>query len=471
MVTILPQKQMSAFGQAASGFGAGLLNKLSDEIPKRMEEKRLSQGLQALAQDGKNLSNTEYIARLESIPGVSAEGKRQLSDAKYRESLIDAYKPKAKYENRFTTQGKATYQDSEKAEKDEAAELLQTRKDRQTREDIKFGNFNKNSPNKSGSVRADNVISGEVGVPSIGPKNPVAPEALPSGRSTPEQANAEIGDLLQRGLAPDVPTAMAMQKENEQRRIDQSETVRAQNEYLNSEQGKLRQKFDTQLSLKLHKSSKADTLNDISGDMQNNLVRGMEKALAENPNLSVDDVVNDWTNRGLQLAKTKTQFLTLADGIGFSDYFSNAKENKLKEYSTIFERAGNSEEYDKLLQSEVGLSPQVAASIAYPRSNGASKAVKSYKTNPIPTPDGRDKQARNVVAHLDKNITDSDSLLAIANDLRDKDPLFDQKAFFEQLSLEKDLLRLTERQRLEIAEGVSGTFPNWNDFLISRTKG
>lgn len=461
---------MSAFGQAASGFGAGMLNKLSEEIPKRMEEKRLSQGLQALAQDGPNLSNTEYIARLESIPGVSAEGKRQLSEAKQKENLNNAYRPQPKYENRFTTQGKSTYQDSEKAEKNEAAELLQTRKDRQTREDISFGNFNKNSPNKSGSVRADNVISGEVGVPSIGPKNPVAPEALPTGRSTPEQANAEIGDLIQRGLAPDVPTAMAMQKENEQRRIDQSETVRAQNEYLNTEQGKARQKFNTQLSLKLHKLNLADTLNDISGDMQNNLVRGMERDLAKNPKLSVDDAVNDWTNRGLQLAKTKTQFLTLADGIGFSDYFSDAKENKLKEYSTIFERAGNSEEYDKLLQSEVGLSPQASASISYPRSDGAAKAVKSYKPNTTLSLDGRDKQARNVVAHLDRNISESDSLLAIAKDLRDKDPFFDQKAFFEQLGLEKDLLRLTERQRLEIAEGVSGTFPNWNDFLISKTK-
>jgi hypothetical protein len=90
MVTILPQKQMSAFGQAASGFGAGLLNRLADDIPKRMEEKRLSQGLQALAQDGPHLSNTEYIARLESIPGVSAEGKRQLSEAKQKESIANA---------------------------------------------------------------------------------------------------------------------------------------------------------------------------------------------------------------------------------------------------------------------------------------------------------------------------------------------------------------------------------------------
>lgn len=468
MVTVLPQKQMSPFGQAASSFGAGLLNKLSDEIPKRMEEKRLSQGLQALAQDGPNLSNTEYIARLESIPGVSAEGKRQLSEAKQKESLINAYKPKAKYENRFTTQGKASYDDSAKAEEEELNQSVQKRKDRQAREDITFGNFNKNSTSKSGSIeRSPNVISGETGVQSIGPGNPTAPEAMPVPPWSQEKMNEVIGQNMAK--TNDFDLSVKLAKEQEQREKDQGENVRAQNEYLNTEQGKARQKFDALLSLKLHKS-KADTLNDISGDMQNNLVRGMERDLAKNPNLSVDDAVNDWTNRGLQLAKTKTQFQTLADGIGFSDYFSNATENKLKEYSTIFERAGNSEEYDKLLQSKVGLSPQAAASIAYPLSKGASSIVKSYKTNSTLDLTGRDKSARSIVSNLGNHINENDSLLAIAKDLRDKDPFFDQKSFFEQLSLEKEFLPLTERQRLEIAEGVSGTFPNWNDFLITRTK-
>lgn len=468
MVTILPQKQMSAFGQAASGFGAGLLNRLSEDIPKRMEEKRLSQGLQALAQEGPNLSNTEYIARLESIPGVSAEGKRQLSEAKQKESLINAYKPKSTYENRFTTQGKGTYKDSEKAEKQEASESLQNIEDRRLRKDITFGNFDKNSPNKSGSIRSDNVISGEVGVPSLGPGNPTAPEARMIPRHTPEQRNENIGRFMDMGH--NFETAARLADDQEQREINQAETVRAQNEYLNLEQIKAKEKFKDQLSLKLHKSGE-DTLKDISGDMQNNLMRGMERDLANNPRLSVDDAVNDWTNRGLQLAKTKTQFQTLADGIGFSDYFSNATENKLKEYSTIYERAGNSEEYFKALQSEVGLSPQAAASIAYPRSKGASSIIKSYKANPVPVLAERDKQARNVVSNLGDKINENDSLLAIAKDLRDKDPFFDQKAFFEQLSNDKDFLPLTGRQRLEIAEGVSGTFPNWNDFLISRTKG
>ena len=77
-----------------------------------------------------------------------------------------------------------------------------------------------------------------------------------------------------------------------------------------------------------------------------------------------------------------------------------------------------------------------------------------------------ENSARKIAIELENSIDSDDSILSIARELSLKDPNFDQASFFDQLSEDKDRIRLNDRQRLELAERKPGFIPYWGDILV-----
>ncbi len=119
------------------------------------------------------------------------------------------------------------------------------------------------------------------------------------------------------------------------------------------------------------------------------------------------------------------------------------------------------------------MSPQAAAQISYPINKKLNKEIvgekhirkRGYMLNRIP-----ERNAMAVAEKVKEELTDSDSILAIAKKLTDVYPSFDESLFFSQLSQDLESGRFNPRQKREIAEGKKGFFPYWGDTWFSFLK-
>jgi hypothetical protein len=333
----------------------------------------------------------------------------------------------------------------------------------QSLEDVNFGQ-KPGMPSKKSAISneaASQIVSpDERGQPQVNTKNPLRPEAKIPKPFTAEQRIDEIGKLGERFPHLSYPELSQMQAENEARYMGQSEAERKEDERLRATQDRLQNKFQSSLEKKLQKKG-PETFADLTGEMQNNLIRGMERDLASNPSLSEDDAVNTWTQKGLDLAKAKSKLNGIADSSLFALPIILDKENyrrQLSDLGDIYRKAGNSEEFYNTLQTKFNMSPQGASTLAYPLNKDLTshlnKAEKGKKSN-----------ARNIAIGIEDKITPNDSLLTIGRQLLMNDADFNIRDFFNQLSEDKDEIGLTQRQRRELTE--SGQWgPSWGDMLI-----
>jgi hypothetical protein len=88
MVQVLPQKQMSPFGQILSGFGQGL----SETLPKALEQRRLASHLKQFEQESPNLSPMQQQTRLMAIPGLSPLDRQTYADLARKTAKANAMK-------------------------------------------------------------------------------------------------------------------------------------------------------------------------------------------------------------------------------------------------------------------------------------------------------------------------------------------------------------------------------------------
>jgi len=153
--------------------------------------------------------------------------------------------------------------------------------------------------------------------------------------------------------------------------------------------------------------------------------------------MTVADAVHKWTNKALDYAKTKDNLRGLAGSNLFAlPLILNKGEmlNKLKSFQKQFAEFGNLEEYYNILQSDVNLSPQASAQIAYPPSAKINDYIDSIKT-PAFQGTGFKRATERSSAYADKilelGVTNRDSLLSIMRSIQEKDPYFDQNAFLD----------------------------------------
>jgi hypothetical protein len=326
--------------------------------------------------------------------------------------------------------------------------------------DVSFQGGGKGGPSKQGKPTFDLEREKGFGEPQVNPNNPLREEAQPRGPWSPEKRLDEIDLLHQQFPNLTYNEIDAMAKENEARDLAQPEAERARDENLEKAQQKLETRFDQLIKTKLQKGDEEGVYEDITGEMLANAKRVMGRELRTNPNASVDDVAQRMSDKLLDLAKAKKQLTGLAD-VGLANPLKKSENlAKLKSYQKIFEQTGNKEEYFNLLQSDFSLSPQGAAFVAFPRSKKINEFLANSKRSNIH--DGP-QNSRKIASNIENLMTADDSLLAIARQLRESDPFFDQKAFFDQIREDQENIRLTPRQQRELGEGVSDITPSWGD--------
>lgn len=425
-------KQGNIFGRIGSGVGQGL----AEQVPKEIERSRLASGLQQFEQDSANLSPMQQLARLSAIPGITPQMIQSFTELGKQQGLRSSLK-----QGRNQPQGQPA---------------------QDPRITAALEKINTGSQAKSSRIDIpENVPREAVGQEQIVPGNPLRPEVKTFRPPTDDEYRDRLDYIWDR--TPSLTFDQAKQETNDyfQRQSNLTAAERAEDARQEGIQEATNKKFDDQLQTKLQKAG-TGIFKDLTGEMKINLQRGMQRDIAKG-DISVDDAVNKWTNKALDLAKTKTQLDKLGKGQNTLTSFFKQNEtlDKLKSYQQTFKEADNLEEFFNILKSEdFGMSPQAAAQIAYPRSNSVNKAIKDVKDIDYFS---QIKDSKKAAINIEDSLTRGDSILAIAKNLSDIYENFNQRAFFEQLREDRDKLGLSAQQGREIDEGVSDWIPNWGD--------
>jgi hypothetical protein len=452
------QKKESIAGRLGKGLGQGL----SETVPKEIERSRLSTGLKKFAENSSNLSPQQQIAEIAGLPGVTPQLIETMGQLARQQSIRNNLEASRGGRTNTKTPTPSPEQDFRNIE---FAGGIQ-RPEQQSNQNIQ--------------EQTRNVSPREKGQPQINPKNPLREEAQPGIPPSSEQVYDRALDIL--AIDPQLGLQGAWDQAIKEFNIDlaRPEAERKRDEALRETQERIEGKFKEALETKLHKkfkpgSGEESIYSQLPGEYYTDLVRGLEKDLRENKKSSEKDVIDDWSTRGLDLTKTKSQLEKYAKSdFGLKNLINKkAGKDKLDQYSNIYKKAGNSEQYFNYLKSDMGFSPQGAASVAFPLSKDLNKTVDRINKKSASLIDESNFIGggsygfgyHDLINDISKNIKDDDSLLSLSFKLKEKDPFFNQQEFFEEMNTRQDELRFNARQRREIAEGVSDWFTNWSDFL------
>jgi len=435
------------FGKIGKSFGEGL----STQIPKEIERKRLSEGLQKLSQED-NLTPFERFSKLSAIPGITPQ---------MIQSGSELLKQQATRQNVKTRAGRLTGQDIQ----DEMKNLSSNASPNIN--DIRFGQTKPqrgNVPNRQEEEAAPqgNFPSGE---PQIVEKNPLAPELQSRLPWTPDQVMNEIDKTWDQYPELTFPEIQQLVKDKEARSLAEPEVYKKQQEDLKKTQEDVNEEIEAQLRRKLQVPKDKEIWDKLSGESHNRIERGVSRDLRKNPKANVKDLVNTWTDRALQNDKVKNEIKKIANR-DLNEKIFKAPENlsKLKSHGKSFKEFGNSEEYYNILQSDLDASPEGAASIAYEPSDIAQKYISKIKpSNANNYYENTLKYANDLPSYLTRN----DSVLSLAAKIKEKDPFFDIKTFLEEVRTIEDEVALTGPQKLQLnTRGTGEFFPNWGDIFL-----
>jgi hypothetical protein len=443
MVQIIEQ-QGSPFGRLGKGIGQGL----SEQIPKEIDRYRLSEGLQNLEKDAANLTPLQQYTRLAAIPGITPSMIQALPEILKNQSTRQAYAKK--------------YGAGQQKEDDS--------KISPSLKEVPFGGerFANRPQRPSFEKQSEQQTINEEGQPLIVDKNPLRPEAQPRAPWTTEKRNEQIYRNFEEFPNLNLQENLKMVEDQEARELSQSEAERTRDEYLKKIRKDLDDEFTNQLEIKLQKTNEG-VYKDVTGENISRTKRLIERDLRTKPNANIADVVNKRTDQLLDLAKTKSQLNKLANR-SLADKINPLKKsdtfNKLKSYQKTFQESGNSEEFFNILKSRENgfeLSPQAAASIAYPLNKNLDSYISNIKPSNVTN---FSQNSRKYADEIQKYLTGNDSILSIIYNLRVKDPLFNQSEFLEQLRSDRENVALTSRIGRELDEGESDFLPNWSDIMI-----
>ncbi len=478
----------SILGRIGTGVGEGL----AEQLPKEMDRSRLSSGLKQFEQDASGLSPMQQIARLSAIPGVTPQMIDSMSKFAMQNREENAYR------NGNGGFGAPPTQEQPSSAMPQPAPGMPSNQGQPVSQPAQ-----QNAPNGALPQRAEqqqqqskknpNVSPEESGQKGIVNTSLVSENALPKIPWSPQQRNESIRQYVGQGFT--AQQAKDLTADDESRYLESASAYEARDEALKKKQKEARSELDRQLVTKMQKTS-SEVANELSGPILINLQRGMERDI-RNTDRTLEDIANDWSNRGLALAEAKTSLETLAHTTGIESIGKETEVwDKLKSYSKIFNKAGSSKQFVNILQKDMNLSPQSSSLIGYPPSKDVESYIKKLK-NPqakpwqmgyeaperatkkpwepgykpptsrkIMTPEQAEDNSRKIARDISEKITTNDSLLGIARDLSNRDPSFDQRAFFNQLREIADELPLNDRQELELARGEPDIVPTWGDLLV-----
>lgn len=433
-------KQPSIFGRLGTGIGKGL----AEQVPKEIERGRLASGLQELGQQ-KNLTPFQQFAQLSAIPGITPQMIESGSNLLRQQAQRQGYANRGKEGTQGIPESQGPSLNS-----------------------VDFANLNQGKPS-SKATSSNQIPQGNypAGQPQIVEKNPLSKELQPAIPWTPEQRDSEISRVWDQNPQLTFPEVSQIVADNERRYLAAPEAYKKQQEDLEGIQNKVNAEVEKQLRKKLHipKDKEIYEGNKITGESLNRVERGVSRDLRMNPNANVNDLVNKWTDLALRNDVDKNNLSTLA-GRGLDEKLFKKGETleKLKSISKSFKEFGNSEEFYNTLKTDFGLSPEGAASIAYPLSKSADNYVGKIKESNAAN---YNQNAIKYANELSNYLTREDSILSIAKQIKEHDPFFDIKTFLSEVRDIQDELGLTAQQKTEInTRGIADLFPNWGDIFL-----
>ena len=453
--------QPNIFGRIGTGVGQGL----AEQLPKELENYRLKTGLKNIADqaDSGKLSPAQFLAQTAGTYGVTPQ-------------IVQSMGELAKIQNQGNAYKNAAVGGQQGARQPQASPQMQPQQDPRN---VTFANL---QPSTAGQGQQQqntpNVSPKESGQPQIVGENPLDPKFMARQPWTPQQRNQAIAEHIGQGFLPDQAAQMAA--DDEDRYLGVPEVEEQNLTKLKGRQADAKAAFQNHLETKLQKRGD-NTFEDLTGEMQKNLERGMERDLKTNPKASIEDVANDWSNRALNLVKAKKIVEKIGKTTGIENLWKGKdSETKLKAAQQVFEKAGNLEEFYNILgNNDFGMSPQGRSEIAFPLSQKKEKVINSIIKTPVKNgrfgeipPSNDEREAYAVKAALDiqnAGLDENDSLLTIARKLSLRDPYFDQNAFFGEFLPEKKIKGLNDRHEREAIEGKHGLIPNWGDIKYLHT--
>lgn len=470
-------KKASIFGRIGENLGRGL----AEQLPQEIERSRLASGLSSFEREHENLNPMQQLARLSAIPGITPQMIQSFSDLAKINNKGNAFR-RAAGMSPGIDQGEPSFRSSPDLSEVKQANLLDQAANAGLPMQHEFNpSYNPDKPSgnqipTNDQVKNDKKLTHEdpllSGRSQLGNFSLADPRALTKFPWTPNQRKVSIVGYMQQGFTPE--QAQELAADDEARDLATASVVQKQQEEKETRERKAEDILTKQLETRLQKSGEG-VYKDITGDMLADLKRAMSKAVVENPNASAEDIAEDFSKRALRLAKTKKEVEGLGETTGIESVFTGDKVlNKLRSYQKVFEESGNQEEYYNILRGKFGLSPQGAAMVAFPATKNVKRFVDDYKPNNIrwgkygamPDPEKILNNSRKAALDVEKIIDSDDSLLSIARMLSERDPHFDQRVFFEQLSKDLKNSRLTDRQKSELGLGEKDILPTWGDIKI-----
>jgi len=458
-------KQGNIFGRIGSGLGKGL----AEQLPKEVERSRLASSLRDIGQN-KDLNQFERFAALASAPGSTPQIVHSGTELLKQQQIKEAYRRGSGIGTQRNEQGYGVEQQGSPNIRD-----------------IRFGQFPDQPRSQNSGETIPTYSSTEDKVranPGAANENPLEEKFIPPNPWNQNMQESAINEAFDRGIATNFDEANGYA--NQQKKIyeDAPEAYRKQLEYKRGVDQNVDQLFDKQLQTRLQKEGN-ETYKDATGDFQLKLKKQARNAVATGK-MNEEQAAEFYSNKALELAKAKNRVLEIANRDIWDRITPTRKEENLKNLMHLaktFSDSDSSQELFDLLRTDtsnkeaiglqdilpigqassrqngLGLSAGGAAIIAFRPSKAESNLIKSTSIgakNPV-------QQTKSFAEEVLKNLTPKDSFLSIARNMKQKDPNFDENAFFDYLRDNSERYSSDPRLTLEVSRGVSDFFPNWRD--------
>lgn len=452
-------KQANIFGKIGERTG----QHLAEQLPKEVERSRLAQGLQQLESEGQNLTPQQYYSRALQIPGLVDRPQvvQSLAELAKQQQIRSAY---ANRKNRLTNQQEGT----------PTKGLPQQNIDQQnSNQQIESGKlYGQIARSPQDQVIPSNLPREQEATsnPPAASQNPLEKQFIPSSPWSQEKNENAINEAFDNGFATNFNEAQAYANNQRELYENAPEKYRAQLDYKKGVDKEVDDLFDKQMEIRLQKAG-PETFKDLTGDLQLNLKKQAKNSVATGK-MTPEQAAEYYSKKGLDLVKDKNRALEIANRDIWDRILPSKKEESIKNLQHIaknFSEMGSDEDFYNFLitdkvdengkQIGMGLSPGGGALIQYAR----TPKVKNLINNTKISSKNPSESTRNFAQNLFKEMTPKDSFLAIARQMKEQDPNFDEYAYFDYLRENKNQYGSIPRLDREVNRGVSDFFPNWRD--------
>lgn len=447
-------------GNLGSRLGAAVGSGIASTLPKEVERMRLSQGLKDLGKM-ENASPFERFAALAGIPGITPQMIESGAE------LLKQQRMRKAYGQSQGSQG-------------QSGQMGQQPQPGQDFRDVQFGQTGESpmvpASQSQAALQPGSTEQQALTNPPSAFQHPGDEKYQPALPWNQQMQDSAINEAFDTGKAENLNEAMNYA--NMQRELYEKapEKERARLNYNREIDQNTEELFRNELEQRLQKKGEK-TFEDVPGELQLSLIKKAQNDVAtgkmtpkqasefysqsaldlvksfniakKNANPDILDMVNPKKKleRMKSLQVTADQF----EKLGAGDYYYNFLTNK-----------GKDEQGNNL---GMGLSPGMAAMIQYPISQSVEKIISEAK---FPTfgYDNIQKETNRIADEVLNNMTPNDSILSIARQLKDRQPSFDETAFFDYIRANPNKWNFNPRLTREVQTGVSDVLPNWGDIFL-----